>query len=102
MRRDVVTVNANSYAVIRFVADNPGIQLFHCHIEWHVAMGLVATIIEAPEELMGLTIPPDHKAVCDAQNMLTAGNAAGNTKNLTDMTGANTVPLFPVTKGGSS
>lgn len=34
--RDVVGVNANSYAVLRFKASNPGVFLFHCHIEWHV------------------------------------------------------------------
>lgn len=95
MRRDTVAVNAGSYAVLRFRAQNPGVWLFHCHIEWHVIMGLTATIIEAPEELRGLPIPSDHKAVCDLQKIPTAGNAAGHTKNLTDMTGANTVPQFP-------
>jgi hypothetical protein len=28
--RDTVTVNAQSYAVLRFVADNPGTWIFHC------------------------------------------------------------------------
>jgi iron transport multicopper oxidase len=96
MRRDTITVNPNSYAVIRYQADNPGVWLFHCHIEWHVVMGLIATIIEIPEDLRGLPIPDDHKATCDVQQIPTAGNAAGNTVNLTDMTGANTVPPFPV------
>lgn len=32
--RDTVEVWANSYAVLRFKADNPGVYLFHCHIEW--------------------------------------------------------------------
>jgi iron transport multicopper oxidase len=32
MRRDTIAVNPGSYAVIRFVADNPGVWLFHCHI----------------------------------------------------------------------
>lgn len=95
MRRDTVAVNANSYVVIRFQANNPGVWLLHCHIEWHVIMGLTATVIEAPELLRGLTLPADHKANCDAQGMPTAGNAAGNTGNFTDMTGANTVPEFP-------
>jgi iron transport multicopper oxidase len=36
--RDVIAVNGNSYAVLRFKADNPGVFLFHCHIEWHVGM----------------------------------------------------------------
>ncbi len=96
MRRDTISVNAKSYAVIRYQAENPGVWLFHCHIEWHVVMGLIATIIEIPDEIRGLPIPDDHKAACDVQQIPTAGNAAGNTVNLTDMTGANTVPPFPV------
>jgi iron transport multicopper oxidase len=81
--------------VLRFKADNPGVWLFHCHIEWHVIMGLTATIIEAPQELSGLKIPADHLAACQAQGTLTAGNAAGNTNNYTDLTGANVYPPFP-------
>jgi iron transport multicopper oxidase len=34
MRRDVIVVRPSGNLVIRFVADNPGIWLFHCHIEW--------------------------------------------------------------------
>lgn len=94
-KRDTYAVQANSYAVIGFKADNPGVWLFHCHIEWHVIMGLTATIIEDPESLRGLTIPADHKANCDAQGIPTAGNAAGKTGNYTDLTGANTIPEFP-------
>jgi iron transport multicopper oxidase len=30
--RDTVTVNSNSYVVMRFVASNPGAWIFHC--EW--------------------------------------------------------------------
>jgi iron transport multicopper oxidase len=91
-RRDVVHVNANSYAVLRFKADNPGVFLFHCHIEWHVEMGLTATIIEAPELLAGKTFPADHLHNCDLQKIPTKGNAAGNTVNVTDTTGFQTVP----------
>ena len=96
MRRDTVTVNANSYIVLRFVADNPGVQLFHCHIEWHVEMGLSATFIEAPEELQAsLTVPENHYSACAAESLPTAGNAAGNTVNMTDLTGANTAMPNP-------
>jgi iron transport multicopper oxidase len=94
-KRDTIAVHGNSYAVLRFQANNPGVWLFHCHIEWHVIMGLTATIIEAPQELAGLTVPADHLAACQAQGLPTAGNAAGNTQNYTDLTGANTVPLYP-------
>jgi iron transport multicopper oxidase len=36
MRRDTVMVRPDSNLVLRFRADNPGIWLFHCHIEWYV------------------------------------------------------------------
>jgi iron transport multicopper oxidase len=34
MMRDVILVRPLGNLRIRFVADNPGIWLFHCHIEW--------------------------------------------------------------------
>jgi iron transport multicopper oxidase len=94
MRRDVVMVYGGGYAVIRFVADNPGITLFHCHIEWHVEAGLTATFIEAPDKLqaMNLTLPASHSAVCATQGISMTGNAAGNSNNWLDLTGANTQP----------
>jgi hypothetical protein len=97
--RDTVAVMANSYAVLRFKADNPGVWLFHCHIEWHVEMGLTATIIEAPDRLRGLTFPPDHIAACQKMGMPYQGNAAGNTQDPTNTSGFNTVP--PTTYKGS-
>lgn len=90
--RDVVSVNANSYAVLRFKADNPGVFLFHCHIEWHVEMGLTATIIEAPDLLKGRKFPKDHIDNCKILGIPYQGNAAGNTNNYTDTTGFNTEP----------
>ncbi|CZS88993.1 uncharacterized protein RCO7_04645 [Rhynchosporium graminicola] len=93
MRRDVVQVMSDGSVTIRFVADNPGIALFHCHIEWHVEAGLTATFIEAPTELQAakLYIPVSHRSVCDAQSIPRKGNAAGNSKNYLDLTGANVV-----------
>lgn len=87
--RDTVVINGDSYAVIRFEADNPGVWLFHCHIEWHVEMGLTATIIEGPEELRGRQIPQDHIDVCKIQDTPYEGNAAGNTVDYTNTTGMN-------------
>jgi iron transport multicopper oxidase len=96
MRRDTVSVNGNSYVILRFTADNPGVWLFHCHIEWHVSMGLVATVIEAPAMLQrAITIPQQHLDICIAQCVPTAGNAAGNTVNHTDLAGANTASPNP-------
>ncbi|XPS97992.1 hypothetical protein M3J09_007208 [Ascochyta lentis] len=90
MRRDTVMVQPNGYAVLRFRSDNPGVWLFHCHIEWHVATGLIATFIEAPLEIQkSTTIPPEHHSLC-ARNyppISTSGNAAGNVIDLLDLKG---------------
>ncbi|KAI9813851.1 MAG: hypothetical protein M1827_003641, partial [Pycnora praestabilis] len=93
VRRDTVMLQPNAYAVIRFRADNPGIWLFHCHIEFHVMSGFSATIIEAPEQLIAsnLTIPQDHLAACKAYPMQTSGNAAGNMQNPLNLNGSNTM-----------
>jgi iron transport multicopper oxidase len=35
MRRDTWMIAPGGYTVIRFVADNPGVWFFHCHMDWH-------------------------------------------------------------------
>ncbi|KAK1596029.1 multicopper oxidase [Colletotrichum navitas] len=93
MRRDTLVVWPNGNIVLRFRANNPGVWLFHCHIEWHVTSGLLATFVEAPLDLQKtLSIPQNHLDVCAAANVPTAGNAAGNTKDFLDLTGQNTPP----------
>lgn len=39
-QKDTVTVPDGGYTIIRFVADNPGYWLFHCHIEFHAEIGM--------------------------------------------------------------
>ncbi|KAK0766877.1 hypothetical protein N5P37_000606 [Trichoderma harzianum] len=93
MRRDTLVIWPNGNIVMRFKADNPGVWLFHCHIEWHVASGLLATFIEAPLEIQKqFTIPDDHLAVCDAAGTPSKGNAAANTVDFLDLTGENRAP----------
>lgn len=103
MRRDTLFVQPNGNFVIRYRSDNPGVWLFHCHIEWHMVQGLVATIVEAPEEIHGLDIPEDHLNVCKAGSIATLGNAAANTDDVLDLTGENTsvspLPAGFTTKG---
>jgi iron transport multicopper oxidase len=93
MRRDTFFVYPMGSIVMRFKASNPGVWLFHCHIEWHVDSGLIATMVEAPLELQEtLTIPTDHLAACEAGGVATSGNAAANTKDYLDLTGQNKPP----------
>ncbi|KAK0702347.1 Cupredoxin [Lasiosphaeris hirsuta] len=89
--RDVVAVNALASVVIRFKADNPGVWLIHCHIEWHVPMGLSATIIEDAFEIQKtIDVPEEHFEICKAGCYPTKGNAAGSL-DLTDLSGITNV-----------
>ncbi|RHZ48708.1 hypothetical protein Glove_543g76 [Diversispora epigaea] len=62
--RDTVIVPPQSHIIIRYVADNPGVWAFHCHIEWHVELGMVAQLIERPTEFSNRTLPDDVRALC--------------------------------------
>ncbi|KAI9162801.1 Iron transport multicopper oxidase fetC [Paramyrothecium foliicola] len=93
MRRDTVVVWPNGNVVLRFRATNPGVWVFHCHIEWHVASGLTATFVEAPVELQRtLKIPQNHLDACKAGGVPVSGNAAGNDEDLLDLSGQNSPP----------
>ncbi|KAI4147817.1 MAG: hypothetical protein LQ340_005362 [Diploschistes diacapsis] len=93
MRRDTLMVQNGGHAVIRFRADNPGVWLLHCHIEWHTESGLIATIVEAPELLQGVQVPQDHLQACKKYGLPDTGNSLGN---VSDPLGSQTyhVPLL--------
>jgi iron transport multicopper oxidase len=89
-RRDTLVLPPQGYFVVRFVADNPGVWLFHCHIDWHLQQGLAMTFVEAPMQLQeSLTIPQNHYDACNAAGVKFEGNAAGNTENYLDLSGQN-------------
>jgi iron transport multicopper oxidase len=52
VRRDSVTVNGNSYVVLRFVANNPGIWFVHCHMDWHLVSGMAMIFVESPQLIL--------------------------------------------------
>ncbi|KAE9019235.1 hypothetical protein PR003_g12899 [Phytophthora rubi] len=39
------------YVVLRFNADNPGVWIMHCHIDWHLIAGLGMIFVEGEEQL---------------------------------------------------
>lgn len=90
--RDTVYVNAQSYIVMRFKADNPGVWFFHCHIEWHLDQGLAIVLVEAPLEMQKTEsqhFTDDFIRSCKKNGMNVTGNAAGNSKDYLDLTGEN-------------
>jgi hypothetical protein len=75
VRRDVIVVPPRGFVILAFRADNPGIwflyapYLFsdprHCHIDWHVLMGMIAQFVEAPDVMQTqLKIPSQLRRQC--------------------------------------
>ena len=90
IRRDTVFVRPNSNMVLRFTADNPGVWIFHCHIEWHLEQGLAITLVEAPAQLR--ENPKDSPATLSCLRCRWCSyrwDAAANTENFLDLTGQN-------------
>lgn len=50
--KDTVTVPDGGYTIIRFIANNPGYWLFHCHIEFHVEVGMALVFKVGDHEQM--------------------------------------------------
>ncbi|KAF9930604.1 hypothetical protein FBU30_000307 [Linnemannia zychae] len=67
LRRDTVTVPPYGYVVLRFVSDNPGIWAFHCHIEWHMAAGLMMQFLTMPNQVKAFDIPADVRELCTSK-----------------------------------
>lgn len=63
-RRDVAQLMPNSYIVLQWNQDNPGVWPFHCHIAWHLSAGFVWSVLEHPEELKG-KVPDIMGQTCD-------------------------------------
>ena len=51
-RRDVQMLNPQSYIVIQWVQDNPGVWPLHCHFAFHSALGLVVNVVELQDKLV--------------------------------------------------
>ncbi|CAL4912019.1 unnamed protein product [Urochloa decumbens] len=64
--RNTVAVPVNGWAVIRFVADNPGVWLMHCHLDVHITWGLAMAFLvdDGVGELQSLEAPPPDLPLC--------------------------------------
>ncbi|CAG8726868.1 4909_t:CDS:2, partial [Ambispora leptoticha] len=52
------------WKVVRFIADNPGVWVAHCHIVPHMLMGMMVAFEEATAFLNDTTAPPTEKQFC--------------------------------------
>ncbi|CDR40204.1 CYFA0S04e05842g1_1 [Cyberlindnera fabianii] len=67
MKRDTIMVPGYKWALVRFVADNPGVWPFHCHIGWHMEAGLLMQFDVLPEEYKKWDYPEQWTELCDIQ-----------------------------------
>ncbi|KAF7334268.1 Fet3 protein [Mycena sanguinolenta] len=93
LRRDTIQIESMGSATLRVVMDNPGVWFFHCHIEWHLEVGLAIQLIEAPlvaQQFAG-NVPSFIADNCAALGLPSSGNAAGHS-DPNDLAG---LPLGP-------
>uniref|UniRef100_A0A0E0QXZ6 laccase n=2 Tax=Oryza TaxID=4527 RepID=A0A0E0QXZ6_ORYRU len=57
-RKNTVLVPNLGWAAVRFVADNPGAWLMHCHFEFHLSMGMAAVFIVEDGPTVDTSLPP--------------------------------------------
>jgi len=65
-RGDTFTVPANGFVVFRIRADNPGPWLLHCHMEFHLAVGMAMMFsVEDADGRYDLPDPPAGVPACN-------------------------------------
>ena len=96
IRKNTVIVPSGGYVVVAFNADNPGFWFLHCHIEQHLAQGMVLALQEYSSEYHWA--PPtginqhgsfkwtidDYTETINAGITCAAENETGNTSRFTD------------------
>ncbi|KAF8403042.1 hypothetical protein HHK36_011137 [Tetracentron sinense] len=56
--RNTIAVPVGGWAVIRFRANNPGVWLFHCHLDVHLPWGLSTAFVVENGPTPSSTLPP--------------------------------------------
>ncbi|KAJ3573559.1 hypothetical protein NPX13_g4657 [Xylaria arbuscula] len=66
LKRDTITAEGYGWVLLRFVADNPGAWLFHCHVIWHSEAGMGMQFISRLDDLRDMQVPEEARSLCDA------------------------------------
>ncbi|KAH8628637.1 hypothetical protein IG631_15894 [Alternaria alternata] len=69
LRRDTASVEAYGWLLISFVADNPGLWAFHCHIGWHTEAGLMMVFATRTQEMRGWKVPEEVDGLCGLEGV---------------------------------
>ncbi|KDQ29908.1 multi-copper oxidase superfamily [Pleurotus ostreatus PC15] len=78
VRRDVVSTGTGSDNVtIRFKTDNPGPWFLHCHIDWHLEIGLAVVFAEDTASTARQRPPQSWSDLCPIYDSLTEEQKGG-------------------------
>ncbi|KAJ5027085.1 multicopper oxidase [Bipolaris maydis] len=69
LRRDTANVEAYGWLVVSFVADNPGVWAFHCHIGWHTEAGLMMVFATGVEGMRNWRVPRELDELCGVEGV---------------------------------
>ncbi|KAI2954772.1 CAZyme family AA1 [Aspergillus niger] len=58
------TEDSPAYVVLEWQANNPGVWPLHCHMSWHVSVGLLLNVVERPDDIERLPIPESMAQTC--------------------------------------
>ncbi|MCL7023922.1 hypothetical protein MKW94_005803 [Papaver nudicaule] len=72
--RNTVVIFPYGWTMIRFVADNPGVWAFHCHIEPHLHMGMGVIFAEAVDRVKNI---PNEAIACGLTGKMLMHNYHG-------------------------
>jgi FtsP/CotA-like multicopper oxidase with cupredoxin domain len=64
LRRDTLTIRSYDWALIRFVADNPGLWALHCHVAWHMEVGLLMQFMSRVDRIKSMEVPAEVEKLC--------------------------------------
>ncbi|XP_058099501.1 laccase-7-like [Magnolia sinica] len=56
--RNTIAVPVGGWAVVRFIANNPGVWLMHCHLDVHLSWGLSTAFVIDNGPTVSSTLPP--------------------------------------------
>jgi iron transport multicopper oxidase len=67
MRRDTVSSGMeDEEVIIRFTTDNPGPWFLHCHLDWHLEMGMAVVMAEDTPSIANQKAPEEWFDLCKA------------------------------------
>ncbi|CAH2074541.1 unnamed protein product [Thlaspi arvense] len=64
--RNTVAVPSLGWVVLRFIANNPGVWMFHCHMDAHLPFGMITAfiVLNGPTPETSLQPPPSNLPQC--------------------------------------